>query len=78
MLKYKKVQETKNRIIYEYYPEGGLESGIVSVDKVTGECKIEVVAANDINEIYALQLLSRLRKFVATGTFEESGLVAWY
>lgn len=78
MLKFKKLKETEKMVTYEYYPEGGTDSGVVSVEKTSGECNVDVLATNDKHRRYALKLFSRLRTFSKDGIFEKEGKIAWY
>lgn len=78
MLRFKMLKESENRITYEYYPESGTDSGIVSVEKTSGECDVETLAVNDRHRIYALKLFSRLRAFSRDGNFKKEGIIAWY
>ena len=76
MLRFKMLMREGNIIEYEYYPEGESEKGTIRVD-VNGEVINIILAANDRNRRYALHLLSRIRKFVKNGKFEEEGMIAW-
>lgn len=78
MLKFVMVEETKNRVLYEYHPEGGSESGTVSFNKHTGDGSIETLADNDKHQRYAMKALKRIREMASNKSFEKEGMVAWY
>lgn len=78
MLKFVLVEEKENKVLYEYSPEGGSESGIVSFNKKTGNSGIETLADNDKHQRYAMKVLKRIREMAKSGTFEKEGMVAWY
>ncbi len=77
MLRYLMISETENEIKYRYYPEDGKESGIVSVNKKTGECSVDEAAYNDRHQRYAMKLLKKMKEFVTDNSFEKNGIVAW-
>lgn len=78
MLKFVLIEERENKVFYEYYPEGGSESGIVSFNKKTGNGGIETLANNDKHQRYALKALKRIREMASKNSFEKEGMVAWY
>ena len=78
MLKFVLVEEKEDRVVYEYYPEGGSEYGTVSFDKKTGNGGIETLADNDRHQRYAMKALKRIREMASNKSFEKEGMVAWY
>ena len=78
MLRFKLIEEKNGVVFYKYYPENEDKSGIVSIDKITKICNINKISSNDSNQIYALKILSRLRKFARDNVYEKDGIVAWY
>ena len=78
MLKFALIEERENKVFYEYYPEGGSESGIVSFNKQTGDGSIETVADNDKHQRYAMKALKRIREMASNKSFEKEGMIAWY
>lgn len=78
MLKFVLTKETGSNVLYHYYPEGGSEHGVVSVDKKTGDGAIETLSNNDKHQRYALKALKKIREMASNGFFEEEGMVAWY
>ena len=76
MLKYNLIKETDKEIRYEYFPEGGKLSGVVSFDKVTQECSTVRTANNDKRHRYALKMFKRIRELAHDNNFEQSGFIA--
>lgn len=69
--------ETTNEIIYRYFPEGEAKSGLVVINKMSGECDIKELSDNDKHQRYALKLLARLRRCISCSSFEREGVIAW-
>lgn len=78
MLKFTMVENKEGKVLYEYFPEGGAESGVVSFSEKTGDVGIETLAKNDKHERYALKLFKRIREMASNGNFEKEGTIAWY
>lgn len=76
MLKFVLTKEKNNYVQYEYFPEGGSHSGLVSF--VDGQCSIDALAENDKHKIYAMKMFKRLREMATKGSFDKDGIVAWY
>ena len=65
--------------VYCYYPENDMDAeGVVSYDRLTGAREVVSVAPGDEYMSYSSHLFNRLDEFNESGTFEESGYVAWY
>ena len=77
MLKYELIEEDESKALYKYFPEGGKESGIVAIDKKSGECSIENLSSNDRHQRYALKMFKRLKEALESKKFEKAGIVAW-
>ena len=60
MLKYILLEESEEKVTYEYFPEGGSDSGVVSF--YDGEFSIDSLAENDKHQIYAMKALQRIRR----------------
>lgn len=78
MLKFTMVENKEGKVLYEYFPEGGAEFGVVSFNEKTGDVGIETLAKNDKHERYALKLFKRIREMASNGNFEKEGTIAWY
>jgi hypothetical protein len=78
MLEYRLVEETSQKVIYEYYPEGETEGGIVSFDKESKTNSIVKLSATDEHQIYAQKLFRRIREFANNNFFKREGIIAWY
>lgn len=79
MLDYRKCSEDIGKTMFEYFVEGRTEErGTVALDHASGEASIEELASTDRFSIYAMHLLSRLRKEAREGSVSDSGTVAWY
>lgn len=77
MLKYELIEENESKALYKYFPEGGSESGVVVIDKKSGECSIENLSSNDRYQRYAIKMFKRLRELLASKSFEKTGIIAW-
>ena len=78
MLRLELVDNTNDKVIYNYFPEGKEEYGIVSVNKNTGDLNVEKIAVNDEYKRYLFHAMSRIRKFFSENRFSEKETVAWY
>lgn len=79
MLEYRKCGENSEKSAFEYFVEGRTdERGTVSLDRASGGVVIEELAYTDEFRIYAMHLMSRLRKEFREGSVSDSGMVAWY
>ena len=77
MLRYKLLWERDNEVAYEYYPEGGLEAGVIIYDTHSKEFVLEKPAQNDAARTYAGMMATRIREFPKTNGFKQDGIVAW-
>lgn len=77
MLKFELIEENESKALYKYFPEGGSESGIVAIDKKSGECSIENLSSNDRHQRYAIKMFKRLREYFDSNSFDKSGMIAW-
>ena len=78
MLKYELIENNDDFVSYRYYPEGGTDSGYITIrkkDKKTIDQKIV-----DIDEFkwYYFKMLHRIKEFIDNNKFEKSGIIAWY
>lgn len=78
MLRYKLIEESINKIVYEYFPENGTHPGVVSYDKKTNECNIDTLAEKDRHQRYASKMFSKIREFANKQSFKKEGTIIWY
>ena len=78
MLKFILVEETSQKVVYKYYPEGGTDAGVVSFDKESKTNSIVTLSEKDRHHRYAQQLFARIREFANSNSFAKEGLIAWY
>lgn len=78
MLKFNLIEETMNKVVYEYFPENGTHPGVVSYDKKTNECNIVALAEKDRHHRYALKMFSKIREFANEQSFKKEGTIVWY
>lgn len=80
MLTYRIFYEDEYKIIYEYHPEDREEYGLISVDKISKEIKLEKRAYDDEvhDNFFSCMMFSKLRKFIEANDYKESGIIAWY
>ncbi|MBE6928204.1 MAG: hypothetical protein E7467_06950 [Ruminococcaceae bacterium] len=77
-MKYQLHKEDGNLILYCYYPQGHGETGIVSVNKKTGETAVVSPSADDFGNRFAFKLCKRLKEFFEAKSYKENGIIAWY
>ena len=68
---------TEDKVSYRYYPEGGQEYGIVSLDRQTGQRIHDLPCPGSISA-YAGQAWRRIEEYQRDNNFPERGLVAWW
>lgn len=78
MLRYVLIEENKNNAIYEYFPEGKSQPGVIGISKATGELNIIKLAETDRHRIYAAKLFRKLEEFQKKQMYNEKGVIAWY
>lgn len=77
MVKIELMKLTEEFAIYRYHPENSDESGIVSLNRKTGERELnEVVSDYGMN--YAAHALRRIGEYQRNNEFLEKDIVAWY
>ena len=77
MLTFCLIEETPHMVVYQYFPEGGTDSGVVSFDKTSKKISIVTLSVNDKHQIYALKLFARIRKYSENDFFSKQGIIAW-
>lgn len=77
MLKFKLKEETKEIVVYEYYPEGKTDQGCISYNKKTNECSIVALSTDDRHKRYALKLFAKIKEYASNNKFESEGIIAW-
>ena len=78
MEKLELLEVNEEKVIYKYFPETETEKfGIVSVNRKTGERKIEKLLDEYLTN-YANHALNELERYINKGNFPVTGGVAWY
>ena len=77
MLKYKLLDETTEAVVYEYFPEGSSNSGVISFDKKKDKCGIVTLSVADKHRRYAQKMFSKIRDCASKNSFPKEGIVAW-
>ena len=78
MEKLELLEVNEDKVVYKYFPETETEDfGIVSVNRKTGERKIEKLFEK-YGKTYAFHACRRLENYIAEGKFPVNGGVAWY
>ena len=77
MLRFILIEETTGFVVYEYFPENGNDSGIVSYHKESGRCNITTLSKSDKHQRYAQKMFSKIREYANTNSFQKEGLIAW-
>lgn len=78
MLKFILVEETTEKVVYEYFPENGTDSGVVEYDKKAGKCSIVTLPKTDKHHRYAQKMFSRIREYASKNSYKKEGTIAWY
>lgn len=78
MLKFILNEETTEKVVYEYFPENGSESGFIAYDKTKDEFSIISLPKIDRHRRYAQKMFSKIREWAAGNTYQKEGIVAWY
>lgn len=78
MLKFILNKETEETVVYEYFPENGNDSGLVSYDKKADKCSIVTLSIADKHQRYAQKMFSKIREFASNNSFQKEGIIAWY
>ncbi|MBR0150990.1 MAG: hypothetical protein IJP89_06485 [Synergistaceae bacterium] len=68
---------TDEIVSYRYYPEGGEEYGIVSLNRKTNEV-VHDKAYPNVSGMYKRQAVYRMRRYNEAGEFPEKATVIWY
>lgn len=71
------IEISKNFIKYRYVPEGKEESGVIVLDKETGEVKIESLA-KDYDSSYMGHAVHRIDEYYTKDSYPQKDMVVWY
>lgn len=77
MVRIEKLDLTNSTARYKYYPEKYDESGIVALNRNTGERILEEALAGYGNT-YAAHALRRIEEYQKIGKFPEKDIIVWY
>lgn len=77
MLLLKLVEETKYKVVYNYFPKKEEHCGMITINKTTGEVLDVKISLNDPHERYMHHALSRITEFFKNGKYKENDIVAW-
>ena len=77
MVRIEKIEVTDKVARYMYFPEKSEESGIVALDRATGEWSAEK-RLDEYDSAYISHALRRIEKFQRYGNFLEKDVVVWY
>ena len=77
MVRIEKLELTNSTARYKYYPEKSEKSGIVALNRNTGERILEESLAGYDNT-YAAHALRRIEEYQRDGKFPEKDTIAWY
>lgn len=78
MEKLELLEVNEDKAVYKYFPESETEKfGVVSVNRKTGERRIEKLLENYVTE-YAFHACHEIERYISRGSFPVHGGVAWY
>jgi CRISPR/Cas system-associated exonuclease Cas4 (RecB family) len=78
MLTYKLIKESEKEAIYEYYPEGSLDAGLISYNKISKEKKVVRQSLDDRHKRYAMKMFQKIRESENEGELPQRGMIVWY
>ena len=82
MLEFILIEENAKTVEYKYFPEGHEDFGIVRYNienKTFEKIKIDTEHGEVPNYTpYATKMISRIRQYAATGSYQKEGMIAWY
>ena len=77
MVRIEKMELTDQLVRYKYFPEGSEKSGIVALNRSTGERILEK-SLEQYGNTYAAHALRRIEEYQSAGEFIERDIIAWY
>lgn len=78
MIKYLMAENSEERYVWRYYPEGREPYGEAFYNKKTKEYGVLKHSYKNEWDEYYLHMFSEIRRFIESGEFKEKGMVAWY
>lgn len=77
MVRIEKLEVTEHMARYRYFPEKSKKSGIVALNRDTGEWSVEN-RLGKYSSAYISHALCRIEEFQRNGRFLEKDVIAWY
>ena len=77
MVRIEKMEVTDKVAKYMYFPENSEKSGIVTLNRNTGEWAVEK-RLEEYGTSYISHALHRLEEFQKNGNFRKKDVIAWY
>lgn len=77
VVKIEKMELTDQMVRYRYFPEKSKKSGIVALNRDTGERILEK-ALEEYGNTYAAHALRRIEEYQRNGKFPEKDVIVWY
>ena len=77
MLTLELLKITEKIIKYKYYPEALKEYGIIMIDGMSDERKVEKEVTG-YGSNYLAHAFRRIKEYIKNGNFQEKDIVAWY
>ena len=77
VVKIELLELTDKIVKYKYIPENSDEYGIISLDRMTGEKKIDkLVLGYSMN--YPAHAFHRIKEYLVNNNFQKKDIIAWY
>ena len=77
MLTLELLEITETMVKYKYYPEALKEYGIIMIDRMSEERKVEKEVTG-YGSNYLAHAFRRIKENIKNGNFQEKDIVAWY
>ena len=77
MLTLELLEITETMVKYKYYPESSKEYGIIMIDRMSEERKVEKEVTG-YGSNYLAHAFRRIKEYIKNGNFQEKDVVAWY
>lgn len=77
MVRLQKQYETENMVIYNYYPNNGIDYGIFSVDKTTLNFTVECLDPI-YPELFFFKALRKVKDMILENNCKDEEWIIWY
>lgn len=72
------MDEYEDRIIFSYFPENGISSGEIEINRASGDINVLKRAENDEFSRYLHHAASEMMKYFKNNKYEKEKVLSWY